>query len=810
MYSSPHLSTATNQKTIHETASDTFIAYGIRKFDPFFSLLNVQCIEMYEIKLRLSIESQDQNTPTVIEKKVIEKLMEVCMKAFYTFWSRGCMNDFQTTRFNYEHVHADDFKYGDQAFLYVSLEKTENGVAIIESQLISVKSSLDTTTTRTVTNGEGAISIGGIVSEKTMVPSSPSHNEAINHQGAKINEALDEITKETTSGPRSQFVLQVPAEFVENSSCYDDVSTGTFSRLFSSLSCSQFSKNDGSTPNDYSNDQSTVVQSEENSSYEPLNKKRKEPSQTELKTNSTSNNNECSTSSTRFSFSPSPTMQLEDSVCDGVIQQNKRKYDVKEGSPKSSMRAQQTVYVGLESGRGCGLKFDKEMKVVLVESRTLCEGLVFVGDVVTRVNGFRCTDTDEFYYHFFQSNSFVSIDLMRTDYSYEDMQNIYEIQEKLQNESSKRSIGFVYLRMTIATDGKEGVLGCSVRSSNGKVYVWTVEKGSLAERYLKKGDRIWEVNGNTVMNEYEVCQLIAYYFEVNASVCLSLERPESPDACITIEQVLEALEPSQLSTGPIGIPLIVQIPPKIVHPVMEIGSEENRSPSENDETVLNTVVSSASPSSIFDTIREDVNDLNENSQPSKSASKWSKKKKFALSLIIPPEENAEELERMELEQNTIFTLINVKNRVGSPDQSTVLQKCLHEIGIPCGFKLISTVRMPIKSSRYMIRFEVTNPIHTRILYKLIGSETNWTLRFNKQSLQSESAFVWKDISVDQISWAVLAVELNRYDGDYQLPRKMDSLNQRMVLASLSSSPSRHQILAEIGKVCSAKIDDMMM
>ncbi|CAL2032822.1 unnamed protein product [Caenorhabditis brenneri] len=237
-----------NQKSIQEIASDFFISSGIRQFYPFFSLLSIQNIEMFELKIKLSVNPKVQSIPTVIEKEVLQKIMEIGIKGMYTFWSRGNIDDFYNTQFEFETIHSDDFKYGDNAFLHISLEKTVGGVSFLEAHFISVSTSMDTTVTKTVSIGEGKVFFGSVFNEKEIAPPSPS--ESTNEKTLEmttIPSASDDVsTPPRQSVPqnstdkkqhlRNDFISHVPKEFVENSTCYGDVATGSFSRLFSSLS----------------------------------------------------------------------------------------------------------------------------------------------------------------------------------------------------------------------------------------------------------------------------------------------------------------------------------------------------------------------------------------------------------------------------------------------------------------------------------------------------------------------------------------------------------------------------------------------
>ncbi|MCP9264537.1 Sperm Meiosis PDZ domain [Dirofilaria immitis] len=203
------------------------------------------------------------------------------------------------------------------------------------------------------------------------------------------------------------------------------------------------------------------------------------------------------------------------------------------------MSKEMTVVIPMEEGEPLGAVPNDKLVIVKVQSGTLADGKLKVGDQILKVNEAIVRDTDHFYQLLRFAPPIASIILVR------DAKKAAELEAKIHipPERAKfivRRDGYTYFLSRI--DWKPGgpKLGLGIKHYQNRVLVSRTDQNSLAAQQLLVGDHIIDIDGRPVTDK-DVCrELLLKSFQTQRFVTMVVERPETMEARHWVQSALTA------------------------------------------------------------------------------------------------------------------------------------------------------------------------------------------------------------------------------------------------------------------------------
>ncbi|KAF1758282.1 hypothetical protein GCK72_014740 [Caenorhabditis remanei] len=144
------------RKSPKEIVSDYAIVYGIKSFDPFFCIYSVQSLDFDSMKSTMSIVTNPKDESEYIPKNVLEEVIKISFKAFYSYHTKTQCFDWFTDDYCFTHYPAH-LEHGGTAQVEVFFESIRKGVFLSKGKISSITDSTSSTYTQTLVVGEGRI-----------------------------------------------------------------------------------------------------------------------------------------------------------------------------------------------------------------------------------------------------------------------------------------------------------------------------------------------------------------------------------------------------------------------------------------------------------------------------------------------------------------------------------------------------------------------------------------------------------------------------------------------------------------------------
>ncbi|GMT27802.1 hypothetical protein PFISCL1PPCAC_19099, partial [Pristionchus fissidentatus] len=188
-----------------------------------------------------------------------------------------------------------------------------------------------------------------------------------------------------------------------------------------------------------------------------------------------------------------------------------------------------TIDIQMEEGEPLGATPNDKMVITKVQSGTLAEGKLKIGDQILRVNDTVIKDT----HHFFALLRFTPpcarLLVFRDEKKAEELASRVHIPADRERNITRRD-GFSYELAKMVWKAGGPKLGLGIKHFQNRVLVSKTEPGSISEGCLKIGDHIVDINSQPVTDKDVARGILVKALQAHGEVTMVIERPETMEA----------------------------------------------------------------------------------------------------------------------------------------------------------------------------------------------------------------------------------------------------------------------------------------
>ncbi|CAP24317.1 Protein CBG03418 [Caenorhabditis briggsae] len=197
------------------------------------------------------------------------------------------------------------------------------------------------------------------------------------------------------------------------------------------------------------------------------------------------------------------------------------------------------VKIDMEEGEPLGATPNDKLVITKIQSGTISEGKLRVGDQVKKVNDVECKDANDFFRALRYATPLARILVNRDEKKAEELEARVHIPEDRAKIIQRRE-GYVYEMATLVWVQNGPKLGLGIKHYQNRVLVSRVDPGSLAEKCLVLGDHLCDVDGIPVTDKDVARDLLVKNLQEKGKVSFVVERPDSFEAKQWAKQALAA------------------------------------------------------------------------------------------------------------------------------------------------------------------------------------------------------------------------------------------------------------------------------
>uniref|UniRef100_A0A8R1ERP5 PDZ domain-containing protein n=1 Tax=Caenorhabditis japonica TaxID=281687 RepID=A0A8R1ERP5_CAEJA len=187
------------------------------------------------------------------------------------------------------------------------------------------------------------------------------------------------------------------------------------------------------------------------------------------------------------------------------------------------------VRIDMEEGEPLGATPNDKLVITKIQSGTIAEGKLRVGDQVKKVNDKDCKDANDFFRALRFAAPTARILVNRDEKKAEELEARVHIPEDRAKIIQRRE-GYVYEMATLNWVQNGPKLGLGIKHFQNRVLVSRVDPGSLAEKCLVLGDHLCDVDGVPVTDKDVARDLLVKNIQEKGKVTFVVERPDSIEA----------------------------------------------------------------------------------------------------------------------------------------------------------------------------------------------------------------------------------------------------------------------------------------
>lgn len=187
------------------------------------------------------------------------------------------------------------------------------------------------------------------------------------------------------------------------------------------------------------------------------------------------------------------------------------------------------IRIDMEEGEPLGATPNDKLVITKIQSGTISEGKLRVGDQVKKVNDLDCKDANDFFRALRYAAPLARILVVRDEKKAEELEARVHIPEDRARIIQRRE-GYVYEMATLVWVQNGPKLGLGIKHFQNRVLVSRVDPGSLAEKCLVLGDHLCDVDGIPVTDKDVARDLLVKNIQEKGKVTFVVERPDSIEA----------------------------------------------------------------------------------------------------------------------------------------------------------------------------------------------------------------------------------------------------------------------------------------
>ncbi|CAI2350000.1 unnamed protein product [Caenorhabditis sp. 36 PRJEB53466] len=187
------------------------------------------------------------------------------------------------------------------------------------------------------------------------------------------------------------------------------------------------------------------------------------------------------------------------------------------------------IVIDMEEGEPLGATPNDKLVITKIQSGTIAEGKLRVGDQVKKVNNQDCKDANDFFRALRFAAPKACILVNRDEKKAEELEARVHIPEDRAKIIQRRE-GYVYEMATLVWVQNGPKLGLGIKHFQNRVLVSRVDPGSLAEKCLVLGDHLCDVDGIPVTDKDVARDLLVKNIQEKGKVTFVVERPDSIEA----------------------------------------------------------------------------------------------------------------------------------------------------------------------------------------------------------------------------------------------------------------------------------------
>ncbi|CAB3406536.1 unnamed protein product [Caenorhabditis bovis] len=187
------------------------------------------------------------------------------------------------------------------------------------------------------------------------------------------------------------------------------------------------------------------------------------------------------------------------------------------------------IAIDMEEGEPLGAVPNDKLVITKIQSGTIADGKLRIGDQVKKVNGTECKNMNDFFRALRFAAPVARLTVVRDEKKAEELEARVHIPEDRAKIIQRRE-GYIYEMATLTWVQNGPKLGLGIKHFQNRVLVSRVDPGSLAEKCLVVGDHLCDVDGVPVTDKDVARDLLVKNIQERGKVTFVVERPDSIEA----------------------------------------------------------------------------------------------------------------------------------------------------------------------------------------------------------------------------------------------------------------------------------------